>query len=186
MYTLALCPIPGQSLSFWRSGTLPGQGLKFRECPGRSGTVGNYANHSGQHQQVLHSDTCSHQLNCPWAHFSSVLKSKGAHYYGPAHHRPHCPCTIITVFTLIKRKIQFMQENSKIAVILNNAHRIFSHRNFTRACMSYGNAYPISARNSLFRKFYDSNKRDSYLFFFACVFIRIKTVCILICQTQMM
>ena len=88
----------------------------------------------------------------------------------------HSVPTVYTVFTLIKRKIQFTQGNSKnlIAVILNNAHRIFRRvrcRNFTHACISYGNVYPISARNSLFRNFYDSNTAQArFVFiFFACV-----------------
>ena len=83
-----------------------------------------------------------------------------------------------TVFVLIERKIQFTQGNSKIAVVLNDAHRIFAQahgRNFTRACISYGNAYPINARNSIFRNFYDSNSAICN-YFFGLRFIRIKTV----------
>ena len=78
---------------------------------------------------------------------------------------------------LIERKIQFTQGNSKIAIILNNTHRIFwqAHgRNFTRACISYGNAYPINARNSIFRNFYDSNATQVrfVIIFLACVLLR--------------
>ena len=81
-----------------------------------------------------------------------------------------------TVFMLIERKIQFTQGNSKIDVVLNNAHRIFRHargRNFTRACISYGNAYPINARNSIFRNFYDSNATQApfVIIFLACVLL---------------
>ena len=83
----------------------------------------------------------------------------------------------LTVFVLIECKIQFTQGNSKIAVVLNNAHRIFRQahgRNFTHACMSYGNAYPINARHSIFRNFYDSNATQARFvanYFLACVLL---------------
>ena len=61
-----------------------------------------------------------------------------------------------SVLVLIERKIQFTQGNSKIAVVLSDAHRIFKHahsRNYTHACISYRNAYPINTRSSIFRNF---------------------------------
>ena len=66
-------------------------------------------------------------------------------------------------FMLIKRKIQFTQGNSKITIILNNAHHIFwcvRCWNFPRTCISYGNAYLMQ------------RKRDSH--FFACVLLEYK------------
>ena len=75
-----------------------------------------------------------------------------------------------TVFMLKKHKIQFTQGNSKIVVILNNAHQIFRRarcRNFTRACISYGNTYPISARKFAinFGNLNDSNTAQARLVF---------------------
>ena len=76
------------------------------------------------------------------------------------------------MFTLIKRKIQFTQGNSKIAVILINADRIFRRaqcRNFTHT-----RAFPMEMRIQLALDFYELlRNRDSYL---RLRFIRIKTV----------
>ena len=55
----------------------------------------------------------------------------------------------------------------EISVILNNAHRIFSGWNFTHVCISYGNAYPINARNSIFM----TTQARFIFFFLACVLL---------------